>query len=261
MVRDEPEARLLPLRRPGRTLSSCGTASGCSSCREVAPCSERSGERPGNYGGRPHGGHRSIRRSGPPRPSGPAKPAKRPRRGTRTTTLPRHQGSEQQAVHVPSLGVPSSASSIRRRNEGDDVTPAPSRRARSTSPRSDVTTLKASGERASASIRTISWSAASRPRREANATTAAPCVPGGTPGGWRSNTTVTSSPVAAAYRSSSPMSRRTARSRSFHQRSGREPMRFMPSISQRAPGRSRRVPRSWESASGAMALSWRSRTR
>src|SRR6266545_7650821 len=33
-----------------------------SSGREVAPCSERSGERPGNYGARPHGGHRSIRR-------------------------------------------------------------------------------------------------------------------------------------------------------------------------------------------------------
>src|ERR1041385_2213230 len=104
-----------------------------------------------------------------------------------------------------------------------------------------------SGAGSSDTIRTISWSAALRPRHEANATSTAPCLPGSTSGGRRSNTTVMSSPVAAAKRSSSSMSRRTARSGSFHHRSGREPIRFMPSTIQRtrrsmASGLSARLP-------------------
>src|SRR6266540_2828393 len=112
-------------------------------------------------------------------------------------------------IQVLSLGVPSAASS-RRRNPAEDVTLAPKSRARSASRLSEVTTVKNCGAGSSARTRTISSSAALRPAREANATAAAPCLPGWTSAGRRSNTTVTSWPVAAAYLSSSWMSRRTA---------------------------------------------------
>jgi hypothetical protein len=79
-------------------------------------------------------------------------------------------------VHVSSVGATASVWSIRRRNDVEDVIAPPSCRARSTSRRSEVTTLTDCGTWSSPSIRTISWSAASRPRQEANATTAAMCA-------------------------------------------------------------------------------------
>src|SRR5438093_9537624 len=63
----------------------------------------------------------------------------------------------------------------------------------------------------------------------------APWGPGDRSGGRRSNTTVISSLACDAYRSSSSMSLRTALSGSFHQRSGREPMTFIPSTIRRTP--------------------------
>src|SRR5439155_16879598 len=50
----------------------------------------------------------------------------------------------------------------------------------------------------------------------------------------RSNTTVTSSPVADAYRSNSSTNLRIAPSGSFHHRFGRDPITFMPSTTHRA---------------------------
>jgi hypothetical protein len=70
-----------------------------SCCREVTPCSQRSGSGPGNSGGRSYGDHLHIRRSGQPGSSGPAEPTKRPNCGTNSTALPR-QAVPQQANAV-----------------------------------------------------------------------------------------------------------------------------------------------------------------
>jgi hypothetical protein len=59
-------------------------------------------------------------------------------------------------AQMPSVGASASVRSSRRRNEPEDVTAALSSRARSTSRRSEVTTLRDAGTWSSASIRTIS---------------------------------------------------------------------------------------------------------
>ena len=69
--------------------------------------------------------------------------------------------------------------------------------------------------------------------------------------GGCSKTTVTSSPLSAAQRSSSPTSRTIAACRSRHQPSGREPMTFIPSTIQRIRPRLRQ--RAARRASGRVA--------
>src|SRR5881397_3624669 len=71
----------------------------------------------------------------------------------------------------------------RRRNDIEDVAPAPSFRTRSINRRSEVTTRIDAVVGSSSTMRTISWSAAFRPLQEANNTWAAPWLPGAMSGG------------------------------------------------------------------------------
>src|SRR6202035_62979 len=142
---------------------------------------------------------------------------------------------------VGDAGVPAARVACRRRDHqspsisdrkgADGSTVAPVARTRSASQRSEVTTRTWPGSRSTASLRTISSSAESRRGRGACATSMTVERIGGD--GGNSNTTVTSSPPAAAQRSSMSTSLIIAACRSLHHASGRVPITFIPSISQR----------------------------
>src|ERR1700733_6539106 len=123
------------------------------------------------------------------------------------------------------------AHSIRTRNESEPSTLAPAAQARSASQRSEVTTRTSAGLGSARRRRTISSSAAFGFGLGACATSITVERIGGR--GGRSNTTVTSSPLSAAHRSSRSTSRSMAASRSFHHASGLVPITFIPSTSQR----------------------------
>ena len=108
---------------------------------------------------------------------------------------------------------------------------APAARTRSASRRSDVATRSDAGSASARTRRSISSSAASRPPRGACATSTASDVIGGE--GACSRTTQTGASSARANASSSVTRRTIAPWRSRHQPSGREPITFIASTSQR----------------------------